>query len=168
MQFIRILKLLLIIFLFNNFHLAISFAQTCTANVSPTSDCPGGSLAITANNTNITNTKIIGDASAIPTYGINSSSTSNATNLSVENRGTINGGYALYFKADVTDTGTLNNTNTTKTITSITNSGIWFALANFTILSEFLIDIIIFNFIFFLFRLIIFSIIISFISSINI
>ena len=124
MQFIRILKLLLIIFLFNNFHLAISFAQTCTANVSPTSDCPGGSLAITANNTNITNTKIIGDANAKPTYGINSSSTSNATNLSVENRGTINGGYALYFKADVTDTGTLNNTNTTKTITSITNSGI--------------------------------------------
>ena len=124
MQFIRILKLLLIIFLFNNFHLAISFAQTCTANVSPTSDCPGGSLAITANNTNITNTKIIGDANAIPTFGINSSSTSNATNLSVENRGTINGGYALYFKADVTDTGTLNNTNTTKTITSITNSGI--------------------------------------------
>ena len=124
MQFIRILKLLLIIFLFNNFHLAISFAQTCTANVSPTSNCPGGSLAITANNTNITNTKIIGDANAIPTFGINSSSTSNATNLSVENRGTINGGYALYFKADVTDTGTLNNTNTTKTVTSITNSGI--------------------------------------------
>jgi len=124
MQFIRLLKLLLIIFLFNNFHLAISFAQTCTANVSPASDCPGGSLAITANNTNITNTKIIGDANAIPTFGINSSSTSNATNLSVENRGTINGGYALYFKADVTNTGTLNNTNTTKTVTSITNSGI--------------------------------------------
>jgi len=124
MQFIRLLKLLLIIFLFNNFHLAISFAQTCTANVSPASDCPGGSLAITANNTNITNTKIIGDASAIPTFGINSSTTSNATNLSVENRGTINGGYALYFKADVTNTGTLNNTNTTKTVTSITNSGI--------------------------------------------
>ena len=124
MQFIRFLKLLLIIFLFNNFHLAISFAQNCTANVSPTSDCPGGSLAITANNTNITNTKIIGDSSAIPTFGINSSTTSNATNLSVENRGTINGGYALYFKANVTDTGTLNNTNTTKTITSITNSGI--------------------------------------------
>ena len=124
MQFIGLLKLLLIIFLFNNFHLAISFAQTCTANVSPASDCPGGSLAITANNTNITNTKIIGDASAIPTYGINSSTTSNATNLSVENRGTINGGYALYFKADVTNTGTLNNTNTTKTVTSITNSGI--------------------------------------------
>ena len=124
MQFIRLLKLLLIIFLFNNFHLAISFAQTCTANVSPASDCPGGSLSITANNTNITNTKIIGDANAIPTFGINSSSTSNATNLSVENRGTINGGYALYFKANVTNTGTLNNTNTTKTITSITNSGI--------------------------------------------
>jgi hypothetical protein len=124
MQFIRLLKLLLIIFLFNNFHLAISFAQTCTANVSPASDCPGGSLAITANNTNITNTKIIGDASAIPTFGINSSTTSNATNLSVENRGTINGGYALYFRADVTNTGTLNNTNTTKTVTSITNSGI--------------------------------------------
>jgi len=124
MQFIRFLKLLLIIFLFNNFHSAISFAQTCTANVSPASDCPGGSLAITANNTNITNTKIIGDASAIPTFGINSSTTSNATNLSVENRGTINGGYALYFKADVTNTGTLNNTNTTKTVTSITNSGI--------------------------------------------
>ena len=123
MQFIRILKLLLIIFLFNNFHSAISFAQTCTANVSPTSNCPGGSLAITANNTNITNTKIIGDASAIPTFGINSSSTSNATNLSVENRGTINGGYALYFKADVTD-GTLNNNTTTKTVISITNSGI--------------------------------------------
>ena len=72
MQFIRILKLLLIIFLFNNFHLAISFAQNCTANVSPTSDCPGGSLAITANNTNITNTKIIGDQNAKPTFGINS------------------------------------------------------------------------------------------------
>ncbi len=124
MQFIKILKLLLIIFLFNNFHLAISFAQNCTANVSPTSDCPGGSLAITANNTNITNTKIIGDQNAKPTFGINSSSTSNATNLSVENSGTINGGYALYFKADVTNTGTLNNTNTTKTVTSITNSGI--------------------------------------------
>ncbi len=123
MQFIRILKLLLIIFLFNNFHLAISFAQTCTANVSPTSNCPGGSLAITANNTNITNTEIIGDANAKPTFGINSSSTSNATNLSVENRGTINGGYALYFKADVSNIGTLNNTNTTKTVTSITNSG---------------------------------------------
>ena len=124
MQFIRFLKLLLIIFLFNNFHLAISFAQTCTDNVSPTSDCPRGSLNITANNTNITNTKIIGDQNAKPTFGINSSSTNNATNLSVENRGTINGGYALYFKAYVTETGPLNNNNTTKTITSITNSGI--------------------------------------------
>ena len=35
MQFIRIIKLLLIIFLFNNFHLAISFAQTCS-DASPT------------------------------------------------------------------------------------------------------------------------------------
>jgi len=35
MHFIRILKLLLIIFLFNNFHLAISFAQTCS-DASPT------------------------------------------------------------------------------------------------------------------------------------
>ena len=35
MHFIRILKLLLIIFLFNNFHLAISFAQTCS-DTSPT------------------------------------------------------------------------------------------------------------------------------------
>ena len=124
MEFIRILKSLLIIFLLSNFYLKSSFAQTCTANTSPSADCPGGSLLITNNNTNITNTKIIGDANAKPTFGINSSSTSNATNLSVENRGTINGGYALYFKADVTDRGTLNNTNTTKTITSITNSGI--------------------------------------------
>ena len=124
MEFIRILKSLLIIFLLSNFYLKSSFAQTCTANTSPSADCPGGSLLITNNNTNITNTKIIGDANAKPTFGINSSSTSNATNLSVENRGTINGGYALYFKADVTNTGTLNNTNTTKTVTSITNSGI--------------------------------------------
>jgi hypothetical protein len=35
MHFIRILKLLLIIFLFNNFHLAFSFAQTCS-DASPT------------------------------------------------------------------------------------------------------------------------------------
>jgi hypothetical protein len=35
MHFIRILKLLLTIFLFNNFHLAISFAQTCS-DTSPT------------------------------------------------------------------------------------------------------------------------------------
>ena len=124
MEFIRILKSLLIIFLLSNFYLKSSFAQTCTANTSPSADCPGGSLLITNNNTNITNTKIIGDANAKPTFGINSSSTSNATNLSVENRGTINGGYALYFKADITNTGTLNNTNTTKTVTSITNSGI--------------------------------------------
>ena len=35
MHFIITLKLLLIIFLFNNFHLAISFAQTCS-DASPT------------------------------------------------------------------------------------------------------------------------------------